>query len=166
MSALPFLTPAEIDELCDWQKPPRTRWEDSPLARWHADQQAAKAEREAAGLAALAAAPKLSVDERLMIAAKVAKDKRLARTALINSHAGKRRAAKLQRTPPWADLAAIEAIYAEAHRLTQATGVPHHVDHEIPLQGRRVSGLHVQGNLQILTGAENSRKHNRFEIEP
>lgn len=165
MSALPFLTPAEIDELCDWRKPPRARWEDSPLARWHADQQAAKAEREAAGLAALAAAPKLSVDERLMIAAKVAKAKRLARTALINSHAGKRRAAKLQRTPPWANKDAIAAIYATAERLSQETGIPHHVDHELPLRGRLVSGLHVEGNLRIITGAENCRKGNRYEVE-
>ena len=34
-----------------------------------------------------------------------------------------------------------------------------------PLQGRRVSGLHVHQNLQILTASENSRKGNRFEVE-
>jgi hypothetical protein len=78
----------------------------------------------------------------------------------------RRRAAKLQRTPSWADYDAIAAVYAEAQRLTRATGVPHHVDHAIPLQGKLVSGLHVHQNLQILTGLENIRKCNRFEVEP
>lgn len=88
------------------------------------------------------------------------------RPALIRFRANKRRAAKLQRTPPWADLDAMRAIYAEAHRLTHETGTPHHVDHEIPLQGELVSGLHVHTNLQILTGSENSKKRNRFEVQP
>lgn len=67
------------------------------------------------------------------------------------------------RMPPWANGAAIRAIYAEAKRLTRETGIQHHVDHIIPLQGERVTGLHVETNLQILTGSENSRKRNRFE---
>ncbi|MDM0041827.1 HNH endonuclease signature motif containing protein [Variovorax sp. J22R193] len=75
----------------------------------------------------------------------------------------KRRASKLQRTPAWADLKAIQAFYAEAKRLTLATGIVHHVDHIIPLQGKTVSGLHVANNLQILTAAENLKKNNRFE---
>jgi hypothetical protein len=78
----------------------------------------------------------------------------------------KRRASEICRTPSWADLKAIRAIYAQAQALTRATGIPHHVDHEIPLQGKLVSGLHVHNNLQILTGSENSKKHNRFAIEP
>jgi ribosomal 50S subunit-associated protein YjgA (DUF615 family) len=77
--------------------------------------------------------------------------------------ANKRHAAKLRRTPPWVDLEAIRALHAEARRLTLETGVEHHVDHVIPLQGRLVSGLHVHTNMQILTGSENSRKWNRFE---
>jgi len=70
-----------------------------------------------------------------------------------------------QRQAPWADGKAIRAIYAEARRLTRETGIAHHVDHEIPLMGEFVSGLHVETNLQILTGSENTRKHNHFEIE-
>jgi hypothetical protein len=86
------------------------------------------------------------------------------RAALARFHANKRRAAKIQRTPPWADLDAMRAIYAEATRLSIETGIPHHVDHEIPLQGEFVSGLHVHNNLQILTASENSRKRNRYEV--
>jgi hypothetical protein len=88
------------------------------------------------------------------------------RPALLRFHANKRRAAKLKRTPPWADLEAMRAIYQEAQRLTSETGIPHHVDHDVPLQGKLVSGLHVPNNLQILTGSENSKKRNRFEVEP
>jgi hypothetical protein len=73
----------------------------------------------------------------------------------------KRRAALVNRTPVWADLKIIAEIYAEAQRLTETTGVPHHVDHIIPLHGKTVSGLHVEGNLQILTAQENLRKSNR-----
>jgi len=74
----------------------------------------------------------------------------------------KRRAAKLQRTPSWVDFEAIKAVYAEAHRLESLDGIPRHVDHEIPLQGELVSGLHIASNLQILTAEENLSKSNKF----
>jgi excisionase family DNA binding protein len=67
------------------------------------------------------------------------------------------------RMVPWANPEAIRALRAEARRLTAETGIPHHVDHVIPLQGDFVSGLHVEANMQILTGTENIRKRNRFE---
>lgn len=89
--------------------------------------------------------------------------RREARRAVSLFHTGKRRAAKLNRTPPWSDLDAMRAIYAQARRMTVETGIPHHVDHVIPLQGKLVSGLHVPNNLQILTGSENSKKRNRYE---
>ena len=73
----------------------------------------------------------------------------------------RRKARKKQATPPWADHDAINAIYAEAVRLEQETGIKHHVDHIYPLQSKYLCGLHVAENLQVLPGAENIRKGNR-----
>lgn len=85
------------------------------------------------------------------------------RRNIVRFHANKRRALKLARIPKWASLDAIQAIYDEAARLTKQTGISHHVDHIIPLQGRLVSGLHVETNLQILPASENLRKYNKHQ---
>ena len=86
------------------------------------------------------------------------KDKRAA-------YEGKRRAAELQRTPAWdPDAHLIIAKYQLAAMLTQASGIPHHVDHIIPLQGRNVSGLHVFSNLRVIPGSDNVKKSNKFAI--
>jgi hypothetical protein len=82
-----------------------------------------------------------------------------------NSDKSKRRSAKLQRTPKWLNqehLKQIETTYQIAVDLTNKTGVPHHVDHIIPLLGKAVSGLHVPWNLQVLTAVENQSKSNKF----
>lgn len=91
---------------------------------------------------------------------------RLDRAAMLSFHASKRRTIRMARTPAWADEGRIRAIYGQAQALTAATGVMHHVDHVIPLQGELVSGLHVPENMQVLTGVENSRKRNKFEVLP
>jgi hypothetical protein len=71
------------------------------------------------------------------------------------------RARALHAVPPWADLQAIAAIYAECRRITLETGVEHHVDHIAPLIGVNACGLHVEYNLQIITKAANLLKGNR-----
>jgi len=80
----------------------------------------------------------------------------------VNALIAKRTAAKFQATVSWSNQSAIEAIYAEATRLTRETGIRHEVDHIVPLQGKIVSGLHWEGNLQIMTKSENIAKLNRY----
>ena len=77
----------------------------------------------------------------------------------------KRRAAKMQRKPSWANEQLIAAYYKEAKRLEELTGIQFHVDHIIPLQGELVSGLHVETNLQLLPAHENLGKSNSFDPE-
>lgn len=83
--------------------------------------------------------------------------------AKVAANVRKRQAAKLQRTPSWANQQLIDAFYLEARRLEDLTGIKFHVDHIIPLQGELVSGLHVASNLQLLPAHENISKSNNFE---
>jgi len=57
----------------------------------------------------------------------------------------------------------IQDIYLECQKKTEETGVRHHVDHIVPLQGKNVSGLHVPWNLRVITMTENIIKSNTFE---
>lgn len=74
-----------------------------------------------------------------------------------NARSSSRRAAKLQRTPSWANLDKIKEIYRMCPE-------GYHVDHIVPLQGELVSGLHVENNLQHLPASENLAKGNKFNV--
>ena len=84
------------------------------------------------------------------------------RKELLKLNAQKRKEALQSATPRWADQTAIVAIYAEARRLSIATGAKYEVDHIIPLQGKNVCGLHVSWNLRVTTKTDNARKHATF----
>lgn len=84
------------------------------------------------------------------------------RGELINYHRLRKAALKLS-APAWLTAihrAQIQEMYDIATARTVQTGVPHEVDHIIPLKHPRVCGLHVPWNLQVLTQSANRQKRN------
>lgn len=76
----------------------------------------------------------------------------------------KYRATKLDATPEWVDQFALAAIYEYCAYITKSSGIPHHVDHIVPLSHPLVCGLHVHWNLQIITLEDNHKKSNKFIV--
>lgn len=72
----------------------------------------------------------------------------------------RRRAAKLQATPKWADLKFIRKYYILARKITVETGIKANVDHIVPLQSKIVCGLHCEANLSIVSEKLNKKKGN------
>lgn len=109
-------------------------------------------------------------DRYLKLSKEINEKNRLRRASKPHTHANKesqRRAAKLQRTPKWLtedDFWMIEQAYELAALRTKMLGFSWHVDHVIPLKGKKVSGLHVPTNLQVIPGLENIKKHNKYEV--
>lgn len=94
------------------------------------------------------------IDENGLEKKRKASDVNTAKTA-------KRNAGAKQATPAWADQKKIRAVYKAARVLTEITGIPHHVDHIVPLNGKTVSGLHNEFNLRAIPAVENLKKHNK-----
>ena len=76
---------------------------------------------------------------------------------IVNAMNAKRRAQKLRATPAWyeQDRDKVDLIYAKA----QEFGF--FVDHIVPLQSKKVCGLHTWANLQLLAPEVNISKGNR-----
>ena len=61
-----------------------------------------------------------------------------------------------------AKLEVIERVYQLALWASKFIDEPLEVDHIIPMQGKYISGLHVENNLQILKRSENRSKGNQW----
>jgi hypothetical protein len=85
----------------------------------------------------------------------------------VNANTRKYQASKLKRTPKWLsdfDLLKMQCLYQVAIMRTFESGEEWHVDHIVPLQGEKVSGLHVPWNLRVITASENHRKNNKYAM--
>lgn len=78
----------------------------------------------------------------------------------------KRRANQRSATPDWLTEEhnnQIKQIYKHARECEILTGDKYHVDHIVPLNGEKVSGLHVPWNLQVLPADINIAKSNKYD---
>lgn len=78
--------------------------------------------------------------------------------AVLNSIAANRRVNFKKAKDKKANAQKIKDFYIEAKRLSIETGIPHEVDHIVPISK---GGKHHEKNLQILTREENRRKHTK-----
>lgn len=79
-----------------------------------------------------------------------------------------RQARKLNATPPWfgeLDELVMSEAYDLAKRREAVTGIKWEVDHIVPLQGKKVCGLHVAGNIQVIPMRENRKKSNHHAVQ-
>jgi len=77
-------------------------------------------------------------------------------------------AARRRLPPNWLGaifMAQIQEFYDVAKAVTMQTGVMHHVDHIVPLNGKTVSGLHVPWNMQIISASENCAKGAKVAVD-
>lgn len=80
---------------------------------------------------------------------------------LENEKSIRRKRARHRATPSWGNRQKVLEIYEQARKISELTGVQHHVDHIVPLTSKRVCGLHNEFNLRVIPAADNLRKHNR-----
>lgn len=69
-------------------------------------------------------------------------------------------------TPKWVKPSDLTPFYEEARRKTNETGIPHHVDHIIPITHDKICGLNCPSNLRVITAEENliNLKLNNIQI--
>lgn len=74
------------------------------------------------------------------------------------------RVRRKRQTPQWADQEAINKIYQRCYELNQMWDTRLTVDHIIPLNGKKVCGLHCEANLQLLDHQLNCSKSNKLDV--
>lgn len=84
---------------------------------------------------------------------------------LVNACVTGRKKKIRQATPDWLTREHHRQI-TEFYILSAASPEPTHVDHVIPIDGKKVCGLHVPWNLQILPALENLRKRSKIPHQP
>lgn len=85
--------------------------------------------------------------------------------AKTNAYTSLRRKRIRQNTPAWVGRQERKIIfnkYLMCSNLTEVTGVPHHVDHIVPLNGKIVCGLNVPSNLRVISAEINLKKSRGF----
>src|SRR6267154_1720791 len=101
---------------------------------------------------------KYRMDNRLELKVRYLKTKNnLEKFRIKNSF---RYGAKVRGTPRWANREMMQCLY-QVRNSYRLMGLNAHVDHIIPLRSKIVCGLHVEHNLQLILGKENSSKGNR-----
>lgn len=79
--------------------------------------------------------------------------------AVLNSIYARRRCRMRDAFDETANQQKISDIYCEAKIISKETGIPHEVDHIIPISK---GGKHHEDNLQIITMSENRKKRNKI----
>jgi hypothetical protein len=92
-----------------------------------------------------------------------------ANRAKVNSLVKAYKAAKINACPKWVRsdtdfMWLIEEAYDLAAMRSKMFGFAWHVDHIVPLRGKKVSGLHVPWNLAVIPASLNCSKQNKFEV--
>ena len=84
-------------------------------------------------------------------------------TGRVNGYTASRRAQQARATVKWANSERITEFYSLAaawNSIWPEDTV--HIDHIVPLNGKTVSGLHTEHNMQIIRSITNSEKGNRW----
>lgn len=80
---------------------------------------------------------------------------------LENEKSARRKRAIDRASTAWRNHDKVLEIYEQARKISELTGVQHHVDHIVPLTSNKVCGLHNEFNLRVIPATDNLIKANR-----